>query len=76
MRWIDVPAEEARQRMLARGWPGQVVNDILQAQADLATVPGPRTSTVQEITGTPARTFRQWADDNVDRFRDTVRATR
>ncbi|MFV2174075.1 NAD(P)H-binding protein [Actinomadura sp. LOL_016] len=74
VQWIDTPAEDARQPMLARGWPPQVVDDILKAQADLVTTPGPVTSTVREVTGTPARTFRQWADDNADRFRGTVRA--
>jgi hypothetical protein len=27
------------------------------------------TSTVEEITGTPARTFREWATDHADDFR-------
>jgi hypothetical protein len=29
----------------------------------------PVTTTVQEITGTPARTFREWAVDHADNFR-------
>ncbi|MFE6861769.1 NAD(P)H-binding protein [Nocardia sp. NPDC057668] len=73
VRWIDTPARDARRDMLARGWPAAVVDDILRAQADLVTTPGPVTDAVREVTGAPARTFRQWAEANADRFRDTAR---
>ncbi|GAA1530369.1 NAD(P)H-binding protein [Actinomadura kijaniata] len=69
VRWVDTPVEDARRRLLARGWPEQAVDGVLRAQADLVEVPGPLTSTVEEVTGTPARTFRQWVADNADRFR-------
>ena len=37
--------------------------------ARLAALPETVTSTVEEITGTPVRTFRQWAADHADDFR-------
>ena len=38
-------------------------------QKYLVSHPEPVTGTVREITGTPARTFRQWAADHVGDFR-------
>jgi hypothetical protein len=35
----------------------------------MAAQPEPVTRTVQEITGAPARTFRQWARDHAGDFR-------
>ncbi|GAA2113485.1 NAD(P)H-binding protein [Actinomadura alba] len=76
VRWIEAPAEIARQQMLARGWPDAAVDGILHAQAELVTEPGPVTSTVEKITGTPARTFREWVSDHSSVFRDTMSAAR
>ncbi|HEY6423296.1 MAG TPA: hypothetical protein VIY28_08660 [Pseudonocardiaceae bacterium] len=42
---------------------------LLNAYAGLVAEPGPITTTVDEITGTPARTFREWAIDHADDFR-------
>ena len=74
--WVEAPAETARQQMLERGWPSAAVDSILHAQAELVTTPGPLTSTVEKVTGTPARTFREWATGHSSRFRDTMRAAR
>lgn len=75
-RWIETPAEIARRTMLERGWPGVVVDGVLQAQAELVTNPGPVTSTVEKVTGTPARTFREWVIGHSSAFQDTMRAAR
>jgi uncharacterized protein YbjT (DUF2867 family) len=37
----------------------------------LLTGPEPVTRTVEEVTGVPARTFRQWVHDHVSDFRPT-----
>ena len=76
VRWIETPAETARQEMLERGWPGTAVDGVLQAQAELVTKPGPVTSTVKKVTGAAARTFREWVIDHSSDFRDTMRAAR
>lgn len=55
--------------MLADGWPPPVADGILDAHAAMVTEPELVTSTVQEITGTPARTLREWAIDHADDFR-------
>src|SRR5262249_28985393 len=74
VRGLATPPEPARQRRRGRGGPATAVDEILKAQADLVTTPGPLTTTVKRVTGTPARTFREWAYDHADRFQDTMRA--
>ncbi|MFC9394378.1 hypothetical protein ACFTWS_14610 [Streptomyces sp. NPDC057027] len=66
--WTETPEETARQEMLAQGWPPAVVDGVLRAQAELVTTPGPLTSTVESVTGAPARTFRAWAGDHARDF--------
>ncbi|MBF6045352.1 NAD(P)H-binding protein [Streptomyces sp. NRRL B-1677] len=66
-RFEAVPLEVARQQMLADGRPPALVEALLAAatrpESDLIT------STVEEITGAPARTFRSWAEEHADTFR-------
>jgi hypothetical protein len=58
----------ARQQLLAAwGDPG-FVDSALANWARLVTRPEPVTRTVEEITGVPARTFRQWVGDHVGHF--------
>jgi hypothetical protein len=35
----------------------------------MVTAPEPVTTTVQQVTGVPARTFGEWAADHADAFR-------
>ncbi|MEU5434416.1 NAD(P)H-binding protein [Streptomyces sp. NPDC020719] len=63
-----VPVEIARQRMLADGRPPALVEALL-ASADTRPESNLITSTVEEITGAPARTFRSWAEEHADGFR-------
>ncbi|XVV07645.1 hypothetical protein ACQPW3_20610 [Actinosynnema sp. CA-248983] len=34
--------------------------------------PVPPTTTIEDVTGTPARTFRDWLTDHADEFRRSV----
>jgi uncharacterized protein YbjT (DUF2867 family) len=68
LRFEKVPVEIARQRMLADGRPPALVEALL-ASAETRPRSALITSTVEEITGTPARTFRDWAIDHADDFR-------
>lgn len=65
----EISPEAGRQKMLAQGWPSAVVDGLLNAYAAMVTSPAPVTTTVEEITGAPARTFREWAVDHADDFR-------
>ncbi|WP_170112092.1 hypothetical protein [Nocardia fluminea] len=49
------------------GWlPADIARVVLSGLAGLVDTPGPVTSTVQDIIGSPARDYRRWAADHVD----------
>ncbi|GGO75643.1 NmrA family NAD(P)-binding protein [Nonomuraea cavernae] len=79
VRWHELPPQATRDRLLASGWPPDATDAMLDAQAALVETPGPTTSAVEDVTGTPARTFRDWARDHAHAFReadDLMRAAR
>lgn len=68
LRWEELEPAAARQYLLsAWGDPG-FVDSALATWRRLATRPELVTPTVEEITGVPARTFRQWAHDHSGDF--------
>lgn len=67
LRIEEMPPEEALREPLAR-MPAFVVNMLLDAWAAAIGQPALVTSTVAEITGAPARTFRDWASDHAVEF--------
>jgi uncharacterized protein YbjT (DUF2867 family) len=69
VRWEELPPEEARQQLLAAWDDPGFADSALATWAGLVTRPEPVTRTVEEITGIPARTFRQWAADHTSDFR-------
>ncbi len=69
LRHEEVAAEEAREEWVAAGLPPAVADGIFGAHARFVEEPEPVTTTVEELTGTPARTFRGWASDHADDFR-------
>jgi uncharacterized protein YbjT (DUF2867 family) len=71
VRWEEASPQEARLQMLARGWPPEVVDGVLRAQAAMTTGPAPVTTTVEEVTGVAARTFRSWVTEHAHAFRAT-----
>jgi uncharacterized protein YbjT (DUF2867 family) len=66
----EMPPEQVRQAMLAQGLPEDIPDRLLGSLADYAKQPGPTTDTVQQLTGRPALTFREWAADNAAAFRN------
>ena len=58
--------EEAQRELPA---PASVVTMLLNAWAAALGQPALVTSTVEEITGRPARTFRAWVTDHAEAFR-------
>ena len=76
VRWAEAAPRDARRHLLARGWPAEAVDDILRAQAEMSNGPAPVTSTIEQITGTPARPFRSWVVEHAHSFRATMRASR
>ncbi|MFF5530981.1 NAD(P)H-binding protein [Streptomyces cinerochromogenes] len=49
--------------------PPQMLERLLQSFAETVGVPPEITGTVEQLTGTPARTFAQWARDHAGDFR-------
>ena len=68
IRFEELTPDEFRQST-AGVWPPMLVEMLLTAWAATIGVPAYVSHAVGDITGTPARTFRQWADDHVAAFR-------
>lgn len=76
LRFEELTPEQAKADMAATGWPQQLTDSALDAWAGMLENPEATTSTVQEVTGEPAKTFREWAEDHAADFRtplDTAR---
>jgi uncharacterized protein YbjT (DUF2867 family) len=68
LRIEEISPDAARRELLTIG-PLPAVNMLLQAWAAAIGQPAHVTSTVAEMTGTPAHTFLDWAADNAAAFR-------
>lgn len=66
LRFDEMSPEAARREWPA---PAPVVDMLLKAWEAALGQPALVTTTVAEITGTPARTFRDWVNDHVGEFR-------
>ena len=64
----EISPDEAR-RELVRLFPLFVVDMLLDAWGAAAGLPAYMTSTVEEITGSPARPFQTWVTDRITHFR-------
>jgi len=69
LRFEEISPEEARPGLVAALGDEAFADGALHTWATFVTQPERVTSTVQEITGTPARTLREWAADHTDDFR-------
>ena len=67
IQFEELSPDEFRRETEGR-WPPAVVNMLLNAWGAAIGQPAFVTSTVAEVVGTPARTFRQWAVDHADAF--------
>ena len=68
-RWEDVPPDAVRDGLATAFGDASFADHALDAWARFVQEPELVTSTVERITGTPARTFREWASDHGDDFR-------
>jgi uncharacterized protein YbjT (DUF2867 family) len=66
LRFEEMSPEEVRREWRA---PAAAVDMLLNAWAAAIGQPALVTSRVAEITGTPARTFRDWVTDHAEEFR-------
>jgi uncharacterized protein YbjT (DUF2867 family) len=68
LRMEEISPDEARRELLAIIPAVSIVNMLLNAWGAAAGQPALVTSTVAEITGSPARTFRGWVADHAAEF--------
>jgi uncharacterized protein YbjT (DUF2867 family) len=66
LRFVEMSPDEARREWPA---PAPVVDMLLNAWAAAIGQPALVTSTIEEITGRPARTFHDWVADHAEEFR-------
>ncbi|MEW9532122.1 NAD(P)H-binding protein [Microbispora sp. NPDC049125] len=69
LRFEEMPPGEAREHLVAQGWPPAFAEGALRGWAGLMAAPEPVSGAVEELTGAPPRTFRQWAADHAADFR-------
>ncbi|GAB1509588.1 NmrA family NAD(P)-binding protein [Actinophytocola sp. KF-1] len=69
VRWEEMPVEEARASLLARGWDPGFADNGLAYWASLVDNPETVTGTVEEVTGKPGRAFAAWAAEHAADFR-------
>ncbi|MFF8382135.1 NAD(P)H-binding protein [Streptomyces kanasensis] len=69
VRFEEVTLDEAVEQMKAAGYPAELVEAVLPAQAQMLHKPEPVNDEVERITGIPARSFREWAVDHAADFR-------
>ncbi|MER5862071.1 NAD(P)H-binding protein [Kitasatospora sp. NPDC002040] len=69
LRWEELPRAAARERLLGTGWPAGIVDGALDFMAARIDSPEPVSSTVQDVTGAPARTLAAWAAEHAAAFR-------
>jgi uncharacterized protein YbjT (DUF2867 family) len=68
LRMEEISPDEARRELMAIFPAVSIVNMLLNAWGAAAGQPALVTSTVAEITGAPARTFRGWVTDHAAEF--------
>lgn len=68
LRFVEVPPEEVTEDMFPHV-PAGMLQAILESFAETVGVAPEVTSTVESVTGTPARTFTQWSRDHAADFR-------
>jgi uncharacterized protein YbjT (DUF2867 family) len=66
---FDELSPEQFRNETAEGWPPPVVDMLLAAWEATMGQPAYVTSTVCDVLGSPARSFRQWATDHASSFR-------
>ena len=67
-RFEELSRESAREQMLAMRFPPPIADMLLDAYSAAVGLPALVTSTVFDVTGTPARSFRDWALDHAADF--------
>ncbi|MFB9906923.1 SDR family oxidoreductase [Allokutzneria oryzae] len=69
VRFEELAPEVARQQMIDDGWPAEFADGLLGAWDGFERDPVRISPAVAELTGAPARSFREWVTDHAGAFR-------
>jgi uncharacterized protein YbjT (DUF2867 family) len=67
--FIELTEEEARAQWAAEGFPPEFIEFFVWAHGNTPPIGYTVVPTVEEVTGRPARTLKQWVDEHIDSFR-------
>ncbi len=68
LRFVEIPREQVLKEMVDGGIPERAAEEILSAYAAMGEASQPVYSTVEDVTGVPARTYREWVRDHLHEF--------
>jgi uncharacterized protein YbjT (DUF2867 family) len=66
---VELTEEQAVQRMRGAGMPQETIDFLLYVYGSTPVEGRTVATTVQDVTGRPARTFQQWAAEHAEAFR-------
>ncbi|MDP9849574.1 NAD(P)H-binding protein [Streptosporangium lutulentum] len=69
IRFVELTEEQAREKMAAEGQPEEMIEFLVNVFGNVPEEPNIVNSTVETVTGRPARTFAQWAAEHAGAFR-------
>ncbi len=69
IRLVQLTEEEATAQWREGGMPQDVIGFLLEAYGNTPLVGKTVADTVEKVTGRPARTFAEWAEEHADAFR-------
>ncbi|MBB6170537.1 uncharacterized protein YbjT (DUF2867 family) [Nocardiopsis mwathae] len=64
----ELTPQDVRDHMVSQGYSADEADSMVGAYVAMSEKDGEVTETVEEVTGTPARTFRQWVADHAADF--------
>lgn len=70
IQFVELTEDQARDRMREQGSPEDAINFVLGWYANPPISGYTVVPTVEQVTGHPARTFAQWASENVQYFKN------
>lgn len=69
VEFVELSAEQAKEKWLSEGMAEQLIGFLLEALGNTPKEGYTVLSTVEELTGRPARSFAEWATEHADSFR-------
>ncbi|CAM3915879.1 NAD(P)H-binding protein [Kibdelosporangium persicum] len=69
LEFVELTEAQARQRWRRAGHADEMIEVLVAWQSNPPAEAYTVTSTVEDVTGRPPKSFRQWAEENADRFR-------